>query len=527
MHPPSPAPNREIELKLHLAREDIPRLWRHPRIRELTLQRLSTRALESVYYDTAELDLARRGLVLRLRRAGRRTIQTVKTRTGAAAGLFERGEWESPIPGESPDLTRIGDAAVRAQIEASVQGKELTPMVRTLVRGSRRRIGSPGAGADWEALLDLDVGESKTSRGSVPICELELELVRGDPSRLYELALELHESIPLRPGAVSKAELGLIALLGGSLPQRARQPKLPVEATLEDALSATLLSCLEQITANEAAARLGADPEGVHQMRVGVRRLRSALALFRGVLPGEQLEHFRRELRWLGDELGDARDLDVLLEETLQSVASHAFDSSVLGQLPETAEQMRREARARVRADLDSRRYGGLLLELGAWSAGRSWRAQPLAPESARLFAPAREVGRELLGQRYRKVRWHGRQVGRLSIAEAHRLRIEVKKLRYACEFLGSLYPHQGARRFGRRLSRLQDTLGHLNDQTTAERLLERILARIDPDAAAAQQRAAGFVAGWTSRVAAEKLRPLEKRWKRFSKLSPFWHDGG
>jgi len=520
MPPLAPRSGLEVELKLHVEREDLARLSQHPRVRELTRERPIVQALESVYYDTQDFDLANAGLVLRLRSGARSTVQTVKTRGEAAAGLFSRGEWETPIPGESPDIVSISDSAVRSRIMQAVCGKALAPVVRTLVRRTRCRIGT----ANWEALFDLDVGEAKTLRGSLPICELELELIHGDPGALYDLALEIHESIPLRPLTMGKAELGLSALLGETpAPRRAQSPELDAGATLEDALSATVASCITQIAANEAPARKGADPEGVHQMRVGIRRLRSALALFREVIPEAQRETFGRELRWLGGELGDARDLDVFQAETLETVVPHLSADSVLGHLPEIADPMRREAYARVTAALDSRRYTGLLLSLGAWSAGGRWRAQPLTPNSARLFAPAREVGSELLARRYSKARRNGRRIRELTFAEAHRLRIQCKKLRYATDFLGSLYPSQTTHPFTRQLGRLQDILGHLNDQSTAERLLERALDRLDPDAAARHQRAAGFVLGWTSRMALEKLQSLEKDWKRFAKLEIFW----
>jgi CHAD domain-containing protein len=251
--------------------------------------------------------------------------------------------------------------------------------------------------------------------------------------------------------------------------------------------------------------------------------LRSALSLFGDTLPEENREFFPAELRWLSGELGDARDLDVFLAETLDPMLLQTPDRDDLHRLAEVAREMREVAYRRVCTALDSRRYTGLLLALGAWNAGRRWRNQPLTPESARLFAPARETGRELLDRLYDKARRRGSRVGELTLDEAHRLRIALKKLRYAGEFLSRLYPHRHARRFVRRLRRLQETLGHLNDQTTAHSLLERVIAQGAPAAAPDHQWAAGYVSGWTSRVAREKLRPLEKDWKDFSKQDPFW----
>lgn len=516
-----PTRSEEVELKLQLPPEDLPRLRRHPRIRALTRGRSAPRLLESTYFDTADFALARLGLVLRLRRVGRTTVQGVKTRGAGQAGLFRRGEWEVPIVGDQPQLERVPDAALRARIEGALHGQALAPVFQTLVRRASRRIGEH----DWEAQLDLDIGEAKTPKGSLPICELELELLRGDPGALYDLALTLHETISVRPAVVGKAERGLAVVIGEHpAPRRARRPTLAHDATLDFAMGQTFASCLDQITANEMPALEAIDPEGVHQMRVGIRRLRSALALFRGVIPQDRRDALRRELRWLGGELGDARDLDVLLSETLEPMLEHAPQlRAELEGFREAARSLREEGYARVRAALASRRYTGLLLALGAWTAGHRWRHQPLSPDSARLFAPAREVGHELLERRYAKVRRRGKRVPHLSVAQAHQLRIQAKKLRYASGFLGDLYPARRTDRFIRRLGRLQETLGHLNDQSAAETMLARILARLGADVAAEHHRAAGFVTGWTSHVALEGLRPIEKHWRRFAKLEPFW----
>lgn len=510
----------EVELKLLVQPEDLAALWRHPRVAELTRGPASVQMLESVYFDTGDLDLARGGLVLRLRPGGNGMVQTIKTREGGSAGLFCRGEWEMPVAGDVPDLLQVPDPELRARMEGAVGSNPLAPILRTVVRRSSRSVGE----ADWEARFDLDVGEAKTPKGSLPICELELELVRGDPGALYDLALDLHESIALRPAGSGKVEGGLAVLLGESPePRRAGRLELDEEASLEDVLHAIFTSCIEQIVVNEAPARAGGDPEGVHQLRVGARRLRSALSLFGDTLPDENREFFRAELRWLSGEMGDARDLDVFLAETLEPMLLQTPDRDDLQRLDAAARELREVGYRRVRAALDSRRYTGLILALGAWNSGRRWRNQPLTPESARLFAPAREIGRPLLDRLYNKARRRGAKMEELTLDEAHRLRIELKKLRYAGEFLSRLYPHHHARRFNKRLGRLQDTLGHLNDQSTAHGLLERVIEQAASGAGSDHQWAAGFVSGWTSRVAREKLRPLEKDWKAFAKQDPFW----
>jgi triphosphatase len=330
----SAAAHREVELKLLVPPREVERLRRHPRLLALSEGRAVTRALESRYFDTPSLDLARAGVALRLRRVGRLTIQTVKVRESGQAGLFSRGEWESPVAGAEPDISLVPDTELRARLARAVEGRPLAPVVVTSVRRTERRL---RVGAQ-EILMALDVGEVRAGERAVPICELELELVQGEPATLYALALGLHESIPLRPALQDKARRGFDLLLGeGPVPERARRPLLEAGSRFDDAVAAIFASCLDQILGNEEAAAAGADPEGVHQMRVGIRRLRSALALVRAVSPAAPLEHLRGELRWLAGELGGARDLDVFCDETLGPVVRSRPEDPTLKRLAEVA----------------------------------------------------------------------------------------------------------------------------------------------------------------------------------------------
>jgi CHAD domain-containing protein len=254
-----------------------------------------------------------------------------------------------------------------------------------------------------------------------------------------------------------------------------------------------------------------------------VRRLRSALALFDGVIPDAQSADFEIELRWLADALGEARDLDVFLDETLAPLVAASPGDPALKRLREVARERRDERQSALRTALDSPRLPRLLLRLGRWTVARDWRAQDLSADSARLFAPARALAGELLARRRRKLRRLGARLEELSPAEKHRLRIQVKKLRYAAEFFAGLYPQPRTRRAIRRLARLQDVLGHLNDRATADTLLDRVLTRLGREARPEHHRAAGLVSGWTARGAEAQLGRLERRWASVEKSRPFW----
>lgn len=516
---PADAP-REIELKLLLEPADLASLRRHRRVRELALTPARTRRLHSVYFDTPALDLLRQGVALRIRRVGRRFVQTLKLPCASGAGLLERTEIEAPVAGPEPDPHSIPHAELRARVAGAVATPGFGPILETEFQRTERRLRIE----ETELIFDLDVGEIRTPRGALPICELELELCEGEPTRLYELAVELQRSVRLHMSTRSKFERGLECLTGAHpTPRRAQPLALPPDASLERAMEAAFRSCLDQILANEEPARRGVDPEGVHQMRVGVRRLRCAIGLFRDVLPDSQTRPLREELRWLADELGGARDLDVFCDETLAVLRRRFPDDPQLKRIHDEASHMRAQAYARVRSALDSLRYAELVLRLGLWLAARTWRQQATTPESARLFQPGRQVGRRLLGRRHRKLLRGGPDLSQLGEAELHAVRIDAKKLRFACEFLRSLFPKSRARGFVRRVTRLQNTLGHLNDVAAARSVLGSVLERMGPEAGPQTLRAAGFVEGWISRAAEDELSRLPRRWKAVRRRKPFW----
>ena len=491
-------------------------------MRALSQSRAVTRQLETVYFDTPDHALSRAGLALRLRRVGGRTVQTLKGGERAVAGgLFERTEIECPVDGDVPDLERIPDPALRAHLAELIGASGLQPVFVTRFRRTRRVLRNEET--EWS--VDVDLGEVVAGEARAPISEIELELRDGDPARLFEFALLLHEHFDLLPGTRSKAERGYaLALDEPAQPRTARTVSLAPDANAEEAWVAILSQCLEQIGANADCAFEGSDPEGVHQMRVGVRRMRAAFAAFAGLLPRETTRVFRSELRWLGSELGAARDMDVFLAEIAGPLRGVRGDDPAFKRLAEEAASLRADCYERVRQVVISPRYARLMLELGGWIASRGWRNQPLSESSARLFGPTRELAAHLLERRLKRIRRLGARL-RQSDEARHALRIQLKKLRYTGEFFRRLYPHRHARRFLKRAARLQDALGMLNDVAIAERILEVLLERLGPERAPAHDRAAGFIEGWTGHVAGRELEQIVAAWEEFAEQHPFWRD--
>jgi inorganic triphosphatase YgiF len=485
-----------------------------------SFHRVDQQRLRGTLFDTPERALHAHGIELRVDEVGAERIQSVVVHAPRRALLHERILWRATLPGLEPDPERIADPDLRRHIGDWMGGERLEPqiLVREWLRHSEIEAGAS------RIRVTLRLGEIGDAAGSVPFAQVEFALLSGERADLYALAARVNERVGLQVELQGDAERGWAAVDGDDpAPVRARRPHLPAKARLETVLEAALTSGLDQIAANADAVRLGRDPEGVHQMRVGARRTRSVLSLFKRLLPPGPLEELRTELGWLGTHLGPARDLDVFVDELLAPVIAANPHDTALRRLRAVAEEARREAQDDARSAVDAPRATAAQLALGAFIARRGWRDQPLSPKSALLFARARSAARRLLTRRHRRLQRSAASVVVTEHATVHALRIEVKKLRYAVEFLGSLYDGSARRRFEKRLGRLQTILGRFNDADVARRLLGELVKRLGDEAKPELHMAAGLVAGWASREAETQLARLDREWREFDSVAPFW----
>jgi len=509
-----PSHEVEVELKLGvdpllLARFERLDFWRE-------LMAAPSRQLVSVYYDTPDGALAARGYRLRVRNKDSGFEQTLK-QSGKATGLFTRGEWTCRQTGDQPDIAALGDVPLPEHLR-HLRGDDLAVICRIDVDRKTTMLELPDGGA---AELVLDIGQAMTDDSIVPLAEVELELKAGPPEQLFAVAQQLNAIAPVRLQTRSKPEQVLARQSdGGAVWHKAGNLKLAATQSVDEVLEAIFASALAHLLANERCARERLHIEGVHQMRVAVRRLRSALRLFRPLLPADARERLDGELQWLASSLGPARDMDVFRSELLDGAVTAIEDDAAFSALERQAVELQDEAYAAVAAALGSSRYSGLILELLRWRVLRAWRVQALDANSARLFQPIGDLAGELLGQAHRRARKRGRGFARLPVNERHRVRIAVKKLRYTVEFFDDLYGGPGQAHYLKRLMRLQDDLGHLNDVATAERLLGEVLGPRPP---AALARAAGCILGWHRRGLHDDEGRLVRDWRRFARARPFW----
>jgi inorganic triphosphatase YgiF len=506
----------EVEIKLAGDPEVLEGLFTGTTLLSHAKGRARSKQIENVYYDTPALDLRRQGMALRVRKDGRRLEQTLKAEDGEGTP-FGRTEWSTKLAAAEPALDALPEA-----LAGDGRLAELRPLFTTRYRRRTRRLdlGANGSGAVIEAALDL--GEVEADGRSEPIAELELELIEGGSDQLYDLALELHQLAPLRLECRSKAARGY-ALAAGAVPDwhKADALHLAPEATVGEAMAAIFGACFRHWLANEAAALDGSDPEGVHQLRVALRRLRSALTMFRPAIPAEQQDWLKRDAKWLIGQLGPARDGDVLLAEVLAPVLAARPEDGGLERLRAAAEARRAAGYETARAALAGPDHAGFVLRFGRWLAGRGWQT---ADGPAELLAvPIVEFAGELLKKRRRSAAKRGRDFEALDPPARHELRIALKKLRYAAEFFGSLYRPKATGKYVKRLKELQDDLGHLNDVAVAEPLLGAAIAAARKDGRAELERAAGLVLGWHLHAAGALEEGLARRWQRFARTESFW----
>ncbi|MFO1323868.1 MAG: CHAD domain-containing protein [Burkholderiales bacterium] len=515
----------ETELKLRLAPEAVARLVRHPALQPFKRGRARRARLVSTYYDTDAGTLAEAGVALRIRRDGKRWVQAVKGPAAATkgGGMSTRAEFEWPVKGPRLDPLRFAATPFRRVLGRAEQGG-LSPQFTTDFTRTTIPLVFPDS---TMALLCIDVGEVRTADdrpvARAPLSEVELELEAGDVMRLFELAHALAADLPLSLEPESKAKRGYaLRRPRVAAPVRAADAELPGKATAGVAFAAIIRSCLAQIEGNAHGVLSDEDPEWIHQMRIGVRRLRACLSLARRGIATARIEPLRVELRWFAQALGPARDYDVFAATTLPAFRDAVVRGSAaatlapaLAKLSARAAVWRRDAHTAARAAVASPRFLRLVLAAAALAAAPDADAQHSQAHAGRLAEPAREFARPLLKRRHNALLALGNDLAHSPPEARHAARLAAKKLRYAAEFFAGLYPKKRTRAYRKVLAALQEELGAWNDAAVA--------ARLAGELAGAQSPAAAAFNGWAAALGAERSEALAAAWNRFAKARPFW----
>lgn len=512
---PTACPMLERELKLLIARKDLAKVFKARPVVDSLRARPERKLVQSSYFDTPELDLRRRGIELRVRQIGKKWIQTVKVPDKGAIGMHARAEFENPVSGETPDFSKLADADIPSVLLSPKLRDRVAKIFETRFW---RRKGMLDQADGTKIEICVDAGAATAGEQSAGICEVELELKQGAPDALYEVAEALAAKIDLRLNSLKKPDLGY-RLINEFKPEPvfAKTTDLSCEKTVEDMFVHLLTASLEHAFANEEAVLDSSDIEGVHQMRVGLRRFRSALGVFKHVIPAPSRKEAKQTVKPLLAALGPARDWDVFITEQIALMRKSLPHAEQIDRLEQVAESLRGRAYQHLRELMRTREYHQAKLALFSWIVCRRWRQGMTPEELAGLERSAGGFVRRALSRGHRRVNKRGREILQQTVEQLHALRIATKRQRYSAEFFASLCPAKKVRAYRSALKELQTDLGLLNDGATAKRLLGEI------GCVSGMQDSVEFVLGWMARGRVDAQERLGDVWKAFQSQEPFW----
>ncbi|MGH6828193.1 MAG: CHAD domain-containing protein [Rhizomicrobium sp.] len=508
----------ETEIKFEVPAARLAAIAHQPWFKQFQAAAPKIERLVSVYFDTPKGALKRRHLSLRVRRAGARHLQTVK----AGASPIERQEWEWEISGETPERKLARKTALKP-FTARRKWRKLRPLFETEVERTAIALRYH----DALIALALDKGRISAKGKTLAISEIELELKEGRMAGLADLAHLLGEKLPLALALQSKAARGY-ALHDEAVGVAVEACGLQVGGAWNAAqgFTAIALSCLQHATANRAAV-LNGDAEGVHQMRVGLRRLRAALSLFKTLLRDAESERIKDNLKWLSGQLAPARDLDVFVANSVEPLERQETRHAPLKTLKAALEARRGQEFERMRLAVASPRYRRIVLETALWALAGKWAEGDDAMQTARRARPLSLAADKILKQRARKM---GKALARLPEMDErgrHKLRIAVKTLRYASQFFAALHANgKGSKRrraFEARLKVLQSALGRLNDIRMHEDYARRQVGKGSDGGSKLRVFGLGFVTGHERQAVSSCLDAAIRAGKRLRRQRQFW----
>ncbi len=482
-----------IELALDLDAAAVPGLRGVAELARLKGARTRTVTVATIWHDTPEGAAASEGVAVEEHRTGHAVAWRL-TRMRATADTT----WPPGTP--CGILARGADAAA---LRDDWPGP-LLPVVAFDATSRTTRL----AGGDGALSMTIEQGILRAVAAEMVVCRVVL---RGPPAAVLAGAEAAARAAGARVAAGCLAARAMQLARPSPAARRPEPPLLTSSMTVSEAfahvvahLAGTLLAL-----APAAAARDGTEP--VHQMRVAMRRLRSAMSLFKGVVECGETSAARAALRELGAVLGPARDWDVFTEETAARLDGFAGNHAVR-RLRHAAVRRRMASYAALGAYLASAGFGVLGVRLAGLAAARPWEASAEAgvvPVELPVFAAHR------LSRLRRRLLAAGEHIGHLPADELHPLRIRAKRLRYAAEFFTPLFPGKPMLRLTRRISALQAELGVLNDGAVTAKLVGEL--------ARAPGYAAGVVAGDVAARAGDARARIKAAWRKVHHTAPAW----
>ncbi len=505
------ASNREVELKLELPAKDFQRLRKSPVISAFA-DGTAHKTLRSIYFDSPGHRLREEGIALRLRNDGGKTwLQTIKAGAKLNGGLSSAAEFEAELEKCEPDPERIGDKDLKRKIKEALEETGLNPVFETIVDRTTHLLRKENCAFE----LALDKGRVEANRKKGELREVELELLSGSLQDLMDIAKELFGDLRVRPSAFNKAERGYRLLRQETEviePLYAREVALKSRDPAREAFARIFQSAAEQIIANQRVVLETGAVEGVHQLRVGLTRLRAALRALKPYDDAPWIGELESDAQNLSRAVAHLRDADVLIADIYAPVAAEAKDVPGLDGLLQSLKAHREATYREAAATLAKGPWPRLLFTMTL--------GPRLIEAGGKLDRPVETVAGEIMERRWKKVAKYGGRVDSLDLEERHSMRKALKKLRYNLEFFRALHDRP-AQRFIKRLKKMQQLFGSINDMRMAHRLIPITFERRGEDPASLA--AAGYIFGRHEAAAPHVWKDAKREWEKLEDAAGFW----
>jgi CHAD domain-containing protein len=367
----------------------------------------------------------------------------------------------------------------------------------------------------------FDEGYIVATNRSESICEVEFKLGKGSRSSFTNDCVSFLNRTPAALLTESKAERGYRLALG-ELPQPVNAPHISIPSTLSlpEAILRILRHSFQHFLDNHPGVTLSGVPESIHQMRVALRRLRSAVRVFGPVLHLEGANVLLEDLKTLFFKLGEVREADVFIGETLPTLTQAGLGARLESVLLREISAFRERAYCGVRGDLTSPEVACLVVQLNEWFESGSWLKADRPIDALLIERSIEEFAAPRIRAMFFKLLRQGYKARLGTLEDWHRARITAKKLKYAGEPLfGSLAPKVDTERLSKQLRRLQNALGRLNDLQTLPLLLARVRPSVRPAGRRSFEAAEQFCRGWSAAAAAFLIGRAEDAMKEFAKI--------
>ncbi|MEO4159597.1 MULTISPECIES: CYTH and CHAD domain-containing protein [Acinetobacter] len=456
--------------------------------------------LQAKYYDTPDRLLAKNGMALRLRKEDDQWVQTFKA---AGQSHLHRVEEETHLGvcDQEPDLNLElyqDNKVVTDLINAALgtQAEKLSLQFETDVQRTYHVFEADNTAIE----VCLDDGVVKTADAQSVICEVEFELKQGAVKTLIQFAQQWINRYSLWLDVRSKAERGNLLALGlaASPAVHAKSLTLNKDITAEQALKKIVENCLGQFLPNMAVIADGvAEAEHIHQARVSLRRLRSALKHFAG-WSGELNPVWEEQIAELFRKLGDTRDEDAIRTEVLPIIQQHGSPELLLPVSVQPSKEL-----STIFSSADTIK---LLLDLLAFAYSEE--------DSKSQKGSLKKHIKKSLDKLHHKVISNAEHFSELEVTEQHKIRKQAKQLRYCVEFISSLYPNKKVQQYLKQLQPVQNTLGQYNDLFIAEGIFNNVVEQ-DPSF--------WFALGWVKAKQPQLQKRSAKALQTFSQAETFW----